>query len=143
MARIQNKATELQKKLAKSSTTISFKLQGYTTTKQHHFFSNYVKEKMLHWFLEIWRKSNSPTPCKSVPRFPLGGYTTQGIEPHLENGTHLFKNNLNFCSKTTLLSYLILGLQIQHKLNTNVAARMYCIYVTLDWYVGKLDFCLI
>lgn len=46
---------------------------------------------MLSWFLETRRKSNSPTPCKSVPGFPLGGYAMQDLEPHWENGTHLVK----------------------------------------------------
>lgn len=90
MARIQSKATDLQKKTRKEKPNYLIS----TLRKQYHISSQTMSEKMLHWFLEIWRKSNSPTPCKSVPGFPLGGYATQGLEPHLEYKIHLLKNEV-------------------------------------------------
>lgn len=90
MARIQSKATDLQKKTRKEKPNYLIS----TLRKQYHISSQTMSEKMLHRFLEIWRKSNSPTPCKSVPGFPLGGYATQGLEPHLEYKIHLLKNEV-------------------------------------------------
>ena len=105
MAKIQSRAADLQKKPREEGHNYLI----LTPRKQRHISSNHLKEKMFHWFLEIWRKSNSPNPRKSVPGFPQGSYATQGLEPQLGNGTDLLKRIWIFTVKQQFHSTWLWG----------------------------------